>query len=322
MNEPRALSVPEMKKRLLSLSSCGVLIHRGPDGDAVGSGAALCRILSENGIRAGLLCADPIPDRLSFLAGDIPQNAPEGVPLVCVDVSSLSQAGELADRIGQAPLVLTVDHHASSSPFSDHLTVPEAAAAGEVLYSLFYDGAKTLPAPEIAADLYAAISSDTGCFRFSNTTPATLHVAAALLDCGIDAADINHRLFESKTGVQLRAEGYAALHIETAFDGRLAYLAVREEDLAALGCTSGDFDTAIDVVRSLAGAEIAAVIRRRDNGEIRLSLRSTDADVGAFCASFGGGGHRRAAGCTLPALGMEEAAQIFLKAAASLFSEI
>ncbi len=312
------LSPKEFRARILSWPQAAVFIHRSPDGDCVGSGAALCRFLTAHGIPASLFCSDPIPRRLAFLCEGIPMHTGPARFIVTADVASLSLLGNLAPLIGEAEQVLSVDHHALSTPFAPNCTIPDAAATGEVLYGVFTQDGESL-SREIATALYAALSSDTGCFRFSNATPATHRAAAALIATGIDAADINHRLFDSKSEGQLRAEGYAALHIKTAFEGRLAYLALDRSVFSELSCEDEDFETAIDVVRSFGGAEVAAFLRERQDGTIRLSLRTTGVDAAAYCARFGGGGHRRAAGCSFSGMTFAEALEAFLSSAGTLF---
>ncbi len=300
MPEAKKLSKSETVRRLLSFSSVAVLIHRNPDGDAVGSGAALCLFLREAGIDAGLLSPDPIPDRLAFLSEGVPlcrEEAPSC--MVTVDVASLSQCGRLEAAVSGASEVLSIDHHAFSTPFAPHYTVGSASATGEVLYDLFKASKRPLT-EGVATRLYAAISSDTGCFRFANVTPRTHTVAASLLSAGVDGAKLNHLLFETKEEGVLRAEAYTATNARQFFGGRLSLLSLSLAECRAIGCTEEDFNGVIDILRSRRGVEIAALLRERGDGSLRLSLRSTGADVAALCALFGGGGHRRAAGCTMP----------------------
>ncbi len=300
MRKKGKLSRSEVLRRLLSYPSVAVLIHRNPDGDAVGSGAALCLFLREAGIDATLLSPDPIPDRLAFLTEGVPL-CKEEFPacIVTVDVASLSQCGRLAPAVEAAKEVLSIDHHALSTPFAPHYTVGSASAAGEILYDLFSVTKRPLT-EGVATRLYAAISSDTGCFRFANVTPNTHKIAASLLSLGVDGAKVNHLLFETKEEGVLKAEAYTATNARQFFGGRFSLLSLSLGECHALGCTEEDFNGAIDILRSRRGVEIAALLRERGDGALRLSLRSVGADVAALCAEFGGGGHRRAAGCTLP----------------------
>lgn len=319
MRKCEKLSKSATVRRLLSFSSVAVLIHRNPDGDAVGSGAALCLFLREAGIDALLLSPDPIPERLLFLCEGVPLCKEESPAyIVTVDVASLSQCGTLAPAVEAAKEVLSIDHHAFSTPFAPHYTVGKASAAAEVLFDLFKSAKRPID-KAIATRLYAAISSDTGCFRFANVTPRTHTVAASLLKTGVDGASINHLLFETKEEGVLKAEAYTALHARQFFDGRLSLLSLSLDECRAQGCAEDDFNGAIDILRSRRGVEIAALLRERGDGTLRLSLRSTGADVAALCALFGGGGHRRAAGCTMPFSDLVSAEEALLLRAEEAF---
>ena len=318
MRDVRALSRQEMLSSLLSLSCPAVMVHKSPDGDAVGSAVATVRYLRARGIDAALLSPDPIPERLRFLCDDVPFF--EGTPreLVTVDVASPAQAGRLSHLIDECDSVYMIDHHSLSTPFAPHYIRPEASAVGEVLYGVFCEGDTLLPT-EIATPLYAAIASDTGCFRFQNVTPETHRTAAALLSSGVPAWELSRRLFDIRTDGELRAIAYAIENSHSYFDGRMAILTVSRAALAESSCSEEDFDGVIDTVRSRRGVEVAAVIRERADGAVRLSLRTTGADAASLCAIFGGGGHRVAAGCTLPCSSAEEGAVLLLAHADMLF---
>ncbi|MBO7761513.1 MAG: DHH family phosphoesterase [Clostridia bacterium] len=316
----RAMDRDGMLKALLSLKRPAVMPHRNPDGDAVGSAVATVRFLRDRGIEAALLSPDGIPRRLAFLAEGIPLF--EGTPqeIVTVDVASLGQAGSAGPLIEAADTVYMIDHHAMSTPFAPHYIRPEASAVGEVLYDLFTEGGLSLTA-EIAAPLYAAIASDTGNFRFRNVKPDTLRKAADLLEYGIDSAEISRRLFDIRTAAELSAMAYAIVATRSFYGGRLSVLPISRESLREAECAESDFDAVIDTLRVREGVEVAAVIRERSDGTVRLSLRTMGADAASLCALFGGGGHRVAAGCTLPVKTAEEGLSLLLAHADSLFEK-
>ena len=132
---------------------------------------------------------------------------------------------------------------------------------------------------------------------------------ATLIELGIDAEEINHKLFNSKSQRQIRAEGFVSEKIVTKYSGKLAYATVTRRERERLGVLMEHLETAIDVVRSVEMVDISFVIKETDKGEYKASLRSTGADVAAICARFGGGGHIKAAGCTVPAKNIEDAAR-------------
>lgn len=296
-----ALTVKEFADRLEALDSVAVVTHIRPDGDTVGTSVAMCRILEALGKDAVLFPSDVIPDRLRFLTEGVRiVDTAEGRSVVTCDVASPAQLGALYERLPE--IALSLDHHAVSTPFAPNLTIGDLSSAGEVLYLVLREligRGRAALTQEIAYPLYAAISSDTGGFRYSSATPDTYRAAAMLMECGIDYADINHRLFNSKSEMQIKAEGFVAANIQT--DGRLSYAVITASDRERLGITSEHFETAIDVVRARLGTEIAFVLKELECGKYRVSLRSTGFNVASVAESFSGGGHVRAAGCTVMA---------------------
>lgn len=320
MTRCRALTFARTLERLRACRRPAVLIHTRPDGDCVGSGAALCRMLTAWGERPTLVCPDPVPARLAFLVEGIAvsDDLPADTDLsLTVDVAAPTQLGRLESLIGGSfsPAIM-IDHHQSGRPFADHLIDPRAAACGEIVWRLLCAaGEERLTADRRLIDaLYAAILSDTGCFRFSNTTPATLRIAARLLDAGADAAGLVRRLFFSKTPGQLSAEVLAATKHRTLPGGRVRWLALTRREQTEEGRTPDDFESAIEVLREIEGTDVALVARETADGVTKCSLRSAGLDVSAVCAAFGGGGHRCAAGCTVTTSDPEEAARILLEA--------
>ncbi len=320
----RKLTVEEAAARLAALPQVRILFHVRPDADAVGSAFALRHALTRRGCDAWCISADEVPERLRFLlslGGTAVQQTvlPEGeparfadAPVVAVDTAAPAQAGGLADEF-LPRCVLMIDHHANGVPYADNHIEPDAAATGEVLLpilsALAEDGR---PDPCTAACLFAAIAADSGCFKFNNTTAATHRAAAELLDCGIasviEPAELLRRLFDQKSPAVLKCERLALTNLEL-FDGvRIAVSSISHAERETNGLRAEDADTMIDAIRVLAGCEIAAVLKQLgDEPRWRVSLRSTQADVSTVAARFGGGGHIRAAGCTIDAATREEA---------------
>lgn len=309
----KTLSAREAAERMLALKCPTVLMHARPDGDAVGSATAAALILRELGKRASILSCDPIPDRLKFLTDgvEIASNL-EGREAFSIDVASPSQLGSLSDE----NVLFMIDHHAKGEPFADNFILPEASSAAEALLEISDELTKISDFKmnaEIAARIYAAISSDTGCFAYSNASPKTYRRAAELIEYGIDNADINHRLFQSKSSEAIRAEGFISSSIKTAADGKIAYAVLTARDRGELGIDMQYFDTAIDVIRSLMGAEVALFVRESDDGNIRASLRSTGLNVAEIAEKFHGGGHIRAAGCSPDGADAHAAASLIIE---------
>lgn len=315
INQYKKLSAMEAAERILEIKNPVILIHVRPDGDAVGSAAALSLIFRQLGYQAPIKSVDKIPSRLSFIlekTGTQTAEDTDGYTPVSIDTASPSQLGSLADTALPA---LMIDHHAVGEQYADGYIREDASSAAEALYDVareLENMKKIKIDSEIAYALYAAISSDTGCFAYSNTSPKTHRYAAELMEYGIDSADINHRLFSSKTEAEIKAEGYVSSKLKTAFGGRISYATLSLEEIKSLSLDTQHFDTAIDIARSVLGAEIAFVIKETEPGKYKASLRSTHADVSKIASAFGGGGHIRASGCSPKAKSITEACEIIL----------
>lgn len=304
-----------------------VLFHRNPDADALGSAYALKKVLEALGSRAYCVCSGELPARLRFLLqGEQESVLPESIPedfdvrrIVSVDSASPSQLDRLY-TLYEGRIDLMIDHHENDELYADYAYVrPDAAATGEILFDLVRELARANRleiTDEVCIALYAAISSDTGCFRFSNVTPKTHLRAAELTASGIDTAEINRLLFDCKTMEQLRAESAGVSQMELFADGRIAVIGFPYALKAALGLEDAHLETLIDVARSLSGVKLAFCIRQPEaEGRFRVSARSSCAyDVAELCREFGGGGHAKAAGCTLFATDIVSARELLLKA--------
>lgn len=312
----RALSLDELCDLVLNAENPLILMHCRPDGDTIGSAAALMHIFRALGREPRALSPDPLPRRLSFITEGLDMTAPDlsrDYTVITVDVASRGQLGALKDTlVGRLAPVLMIDHHERGEAYADHYIRPNAAAAGEIIYELALRMHERgmLPAlsQELVNSIFAAISSDTGCFKFSNTTEKTHLAAAHLLSLGADASEINRRLFDIKSLEQLRAEGYVQSHLQIHPSGRIAWTVITHAIRDSLGLLDEHFETAIDIVRALKGIEVAIAIKESPDGRYKASFRSIGLDVAAIAASLGGGGHVRAAGCSLSAPSAEAAA--------------
>lgn len=317
-HEWERLGFDELCDRLEIPMKTLLLMHTSPDADTLGSCLALSSLLSAADSTVYCACADPMPEHLHFLSDgqkclDIPAGfVPDRV--IAVDVASPSQLGALREKY-EGKVSLMIDHHGMGTPFADHFVDPDAAATGEIIFDIakefLHDGI-ICRVPEVFwTYCYAAIAGDTGGFRFSNTTPATMRRAAVLLEHGVDAAQISDRLFCQRSLSQLRAECIGCDRMTLFMGGRLAIMTMPYEVIAENGFRDGDLGTLIDVARSVRGVEVAAVVKQLTaEKKFRASLRSSvDFDVAEVAAEFGGGGHTRAAGCTILAGSMDEAAE-------------
>lgn len=280
--------------------------HVNADGDGVGSEIALWHLLKRRGVEPRIANATGIPDRFGFLVpdgADASDRAAREVEradvIVVLDISDLSRLGDLAHPVKRhgAP-VACIDHHVSPGTLPDgpRLVTPEASATAELVYDLAASLGWELE-PEAARALYVGILTDTGGFRFSNTTPRILRIAAALLECGVDPEEIYERVYASapEGRVRLVAEVLQTLVVEP--DVGLAWVTVPPDALERHGATPDDLDGVVEFPRSIAGVRLAMLFRQLANGRVKVSLRSVgDVDVAEFAHRFGGGGHRKAAG--------------------------
>lgn len=319
------LSFRELTAELEVPAPTLILLHRNPDGDAVGSAFALKEMLTQMGSITYCLCGNEIPERLRFLSDEQTSILPEALPdtfraerVVAVDIASPVQLGALENTEFTKRIDLMIDHHKNGTPFAKNYILPDAAATGEILFSLmefWAENGKIKVTKGLASRLYAAVSSDTGCFRYSNAAPKTHTCAAKLLSFGIDAADVNHRLFETKTLTELQAISAGISNLKLFGDGKIGVISFPYALKKSLGIADENLDVLIDYPRSVEGVKVAISIRQPSEENLfRVSVRSScDFDVSALCAKFGGGGHCRAAGCSITAPDMETAIASLIK---------
>lgn len=311
-----------------------LLVHARPDGDCIGSAYATAVLLASVGCHARVVCADPLPARLRFIAEQasletditldkLPEDfAPGNVTAVALDIAASTQLGCLE---GKYDIALAFDHHARSTPFCDRYLSADASATGEIVWRIAREWIRmgyidAIP-ERVAPAVYAAISSDTGCFRYSNVTPATHRTAAQLIALIPSHSDIDRLLFETKTPGRLAAEKAALDLLTFAANGKIAVCSISLDQISAHNLAGEDLDALIDIARSVAGVEVAFSIREETESSYRVSARSnSNADVSSLCAYFGGGGHVKAAGCTVNADSIEKAREIILERAERLIS--
>ena len=312
-NEFRALSLNEAADKLWDAERVLILFHVNPDGDATGSAFALRHTLEAIGKRAWCVSPSEVPERLLFAMGktqksSLIESVPEDLSpdlIVSVDTASPSQLGALYD-IYKGKIGLMIDHHAKGTVYADNYILPGASSCGEVLCELIdvlLDRAGVEMPHRVCELIYTALSADTGCFRYNNTSPKSHELAARLISCGVDAADINHKLFGIKTLKQMQVEHAGFERMNFYAGGRIAMIAFPYDLKNQYGATDENLETLIDVARCVKGVEVAAVIKQpTEENKFRVSMRSScDFDVSEICAHYGGGGHERAAGCNLSA---------------------
>lgn len=277
-----------------------VACHRNPDGDAVGSSHALAYALRKMGKKARVYCPDAFGEEFSYITDEEKTlSAFEPRFFVTVDIASPEMLCDAPFRDG---IHIVLDHHrinTVSAPLK--AVLPEMASCGEIILDVISRLGVELD-EYLAESLYTAIATDTGCFRYSNVNENTFRAAAILSQFAEKGAfyRINKKLFETKSRARLALEAYAVENCAFAADGKIAYLSVSRKEQEKLGVVYSDLDVLINVIRQVEGVETALVIKEREEGEFKVSVRSEAGfDASEFCRNFGGGGHIAAAGCTL-----------------------
>ncbi len=298
-----------------------LVAHISPDGDTLGSNLALCCALQAMGKQAQVVCDQPVPYIYAFLPGAksiaLTQQARQDYHhIIAVDCADQQRMGEAQALIKVAGDTANIDHHGTNIGYAAYnLVDPQAAATSELIFALC--NALQVPLDEkIATCLYTALVTDTGNFAYSSTTARTLRVAAALLETGIDIADINRRIFRTVPLSKTRLLGRALCTMELYAQGALGISCVSRQDMQDCGATSEDVEGIIDNIRDVEGVEIAMLLRESSMGNsIKISLRSKEyADVSQIACRFGGGGHIHAAGCTLEGNTLKQAKSLLLEA--------
>ncbi len=302
-----------------------LLCHVNPDGDPVGSAFALRKIYTLMGGIAHCACTSDVPEYLRFLLDgqisiEYTENLEKGYDHIwSIDVASPTQFGRLSHLADEVSL--SIDHHGNCTLFSSYCLQPDASATGELIFAIYKEliqRGKIIENAAVCRSIYAAISADTGSFQYSNTTPETFRIGAALVetinranDEGGDPASIAHRLHGCRTVQELQAQKLVIERLHLAYDNTLAYVCIPASLPAENGLSDFDFGGMVDIPRSVSGVLVGLSLKesKTDPGTFKISARSNcDIDVAAILSKFGGGGHKRAAGAAVAASSCEEAA--------------
>ncbi len=289
-----------------------ILSHQYPDGDTLGSAGALCRALQKMGKSARCECSDRVSSKYRYLFQGVEPQGFEPEFIVSVDVADSKLLGSLEEKYA-GRIDLCIDHHGSHVPFAKESYVDsKAAATCEIIRDLI-----SLLGMEIdsgmASCIYTGITTDTGCFRYTNATPRSYRIAAEMMECGADAADINRVMFDTKSRARLEMERSVMESMEFFFDYRCAVIHISRKMVERTGAKESDMEGLASIPRQVEGVLVGATLRERKEGGYKVSLRTQPPlDAAAICRRFHGGGHKGAAGCTLE-LPYEEAKQCLVE---------
>ncbi len=299
----------ETAQFLLHRDNFVILSHRRPDGDTIGSSAALCLGLRQLGKTAHVLYNSEVSPRFQWLhEGLTKEAAEEGDCIVSVDVASPGMLPKaFAHLLGK--IQLRIDHHGSATSFTDVELVDAASAScAEVVWDVLEILGVTMDRP-LAEAVYVGLSTDTGCFRYSNTTAHTFATAALCAKAEARVYELNQELFETNTLGRLKMQAWIVDHMKLLREGEMAIIAIPRAVEERIGVTEDDMDNISSFPRTVAGVCMAATLRETSDGDTKLSVRAVPGyDATLVTVLFGGGGHKGAAGASFK-LSLEEAAK-------------
>lgn len=294
------LTMDDVLTLLLCNDNFLILTHKKPDGDTLGSAVALCRILREKGKTAFLLGNDEIGPRFEKMCrGCLAPNDFKHDFVISVDVADIKLLPDNAVKYG-SEIMLAIDHHPTNTNFAGHTYLEdEAAATGEIIYTIM-NKLGVSASEEIMTPIYIAVSTDTGCFRYSNTTAYSHIVAAKAIESGVDIPSINKLFFETKSLARIAVERDIYENIRYFYDNKVAFTVISRETINNNGATEEDLDNISSILRTIEGIECGITATEQPNDELKISVRTGEKIDGALvCKAVGGGGHKRAAGATI-----------------------
>jgi len=299
----------ELARRLLQARAVLLTTHAGPDGDGIGSVAALGRALRQHGYRVTALLADPVPERYAFIPGTeeilaLP-TAREALRsedwefVVVLDTHQWTMLGEMEEWIKERGLpCYFLDHHPQTGPpRPEVVSDPEAAATGEIVYRLLRDHLAWPISPDVAESLYVSIAFDTNSFKYIRSNPSCLLIAAELVKLGVDTNRIYRHLFASNSRRKARLLGAVLSTVDFECDGRIAYVLIPHTLVRELGLERDELRDSITHILEIHGVEVAATLKEMEPDDVKVSLRSKGlCAINGVASRMGGGGHALAAG--------------------------
>ncbi|MEG2429105.1 MAG: bifunctional oligoribonuclease/PAP phosphatase NrnA [Oscillospiraceae bacterium] len=293
------ITIDQAVKRLLDNDDILIITHKSPDGDTLGCAFSLYLALCSFNKNVRVECSDAIPTKFNFLQKHYQEKDFTPKFVVAVDVAAVQLLGkklsEYADKID-----LCIDHHPSNDMYAKETFVDKnASAACEIMFEVIFKMGITIT-KEMADCLYTGIATDSGCFKFSNTTAKTHRIAAELFELGCDYEVINRNLFENKSKKSIQIEQKALDAIEYFFNDQVAIIEITQKMVEETGANETELDGISSIPRTIDGVEIGITMREQNDGSHKISIRTAcKVDASKLCAVFGGGGHKRAAGCLI-----------------------
>ncbi len=294
----RLIDVVETAAMLKNADDVVILTHQYPDGDTIGSAYALCRALLSLGKRARVECGDEIPEKYEYLLTDTDRSF-EPRFIVATDVADEKLLGALQPAY-TGRVDLCIDHHGSNTEYADYLLLKaDYAAAAMVICEVLR--AMDIPFDSAIAEcIYTGISTDTGCFKYSNANAYAHRMAADMMDFDIRYDMINRTMFDIKSRARVELERRALSGMQFFKNGRIAVMPITCDMIRESGAAENDMEGLAPLPRQIEGVWVGITMREKVGGEYKISVRTGNhADASAICKELGGGGHIRAAGCSL-----------------------
>lgn len=290
------VTAKDVAKLILANDNILILCHKSPDGDTLGCAFSLYHALTKLGKTARVECSDEFPKRYSQVYGDYKNKDFEPKYIVAVDIADTQLFGEKIEKY-MNDVDVCIDHHPSNTFYAKAtLLNSKAAAACEVMYEVITSLGVDID-ENIANSIYTGVLTDTGCFKYSNTSANTHIIAAKMIEAGADYAEINRKLFDTKTKSRLLIEKEVIEGLQYYFDNKCAIINISDELLKRTGVSDDEVDGLSALPRQIEGVEVGVTLKEKDCG-FKVSLRTTSyIDACEVCKALGGGGHARAAGC-------------------------
>lgn len=312
----------EAANLLLAADDVLLLAHRYPDGDTLGSNYALCLALQALGKRARVLCGDPIPERYEYMTEGVDFPEFEPVFICAVDVADPKLLGDDVEAAYGHRVDLCIDHHNTNVGYAAATCVDDtcAAAAMVVMRVIRHMGITLTPA--MASCLYTGIATDSGCFKYLNADATAHRMAAECIEVGIPYEMINRTHFDIKSRARIELERMALDGMEFHHHGRVALMPITLDMISRSGATENDMEGLTPLPRQIEGVWVGITLRQKEDGNYKISVRTGHhADATVICGILGGGGHTRAAGCTVDGT-LEEAKATILAAVSQAIPRI
>lgn len=298
MNSLREIAT-ELKKDEPILITCHIM----PDGDSIGSLLGLGLPMLSSGYNVTMFSADDVPERYNFLegtdkivTGQLPKQS--FAKVIALDCSDHLRLKPIWEQIKNT-FIINIDHHPTNSSFGNlnHVDA-KAAATGEIVYTLLGE-MRLEPDISVASALYVAISTDTGSFKFENTTARTHQVTAQLLAAGVNPKDITPKVFDLRPRRAVFILREALTSLKFSQDGKIAWMTLTDKEMKKAGARDEDLDGIVNFAKNIEDVEVGLLFREKTDGTVKVGFRSHQVDVGSIAKTLGGGGHARAAGCSL-----------------------